>query len=278
MIRSNVRMKPSFQKLYCLALLLFTITACDNVFEYTPYSANVPKSRQDTYVKNLDTLQNIGSGLSPALPFRFALISDSHNYYQDFYDAITAINHDEQALFVIHGGDLTYYGILKEYNIFYDIMKNTDKPYFTVIGNHDFVANGKVIYEKMFGELNYSFVFQNCKFVFFNNNIWENNNTEPDFFWLNENLADRQDFDHTFVVAHIPPWGDQFTPLYEQTYRDIMIQNNVTLSIHGHEHNFKYKDNYGDGMQYLVVGSPDKRGYFTIDVFKDSLSVNRVVF
>lgn len=271
-------MKNIPSKVIISLLLVFLFASCDKVFEYTPYSANVRKDRLDTHRKSLETVQKTEAAWPQDKPFRIALVADSHNYYKDFDDAMEAIANDDEITFVLHAGDLTYYGILKEFEIFHDIMEKAGKPYFTVIGNHDFVANGKTIYEIMFGELNYSFAFRNCKFIFFNNNIWENNNTEPDFFWLENALSDNHNYDHTLVIAHIPPWGDQFTPLYELTYHEIMINNNVTLSIHGHEHNFKYVEQYGDGMEYLVIGSPDKRGYFSIDVFKDSLSVNRVVF
>ena len=35
-------------------------------------------------------------------------------------------------------------------------MENLQKPYLTVIGNHDYSSNGGEIYMKMFGDYNYA--------------------------------------------------------------------------------------------------------------------------
>ena len=62
-------------------------------------------------------------------------------------------------------------------------MKNLNKPYLTVIGNHDYLSNGEVIYKQMFGDYNYSFEFNKNKFILFDDIIIESNNN-PDFNWL----------------------------------------------------------------------------------------------
>jgi len=261
-----------------ISLIILSLSVCEQVFDYTPYSTKVSSKRKDTHAKNLEALIDLETQLTPGQPFRFSLVSDSHDYFNDLDDAIAAIAKDEKSLFVLHGGDLTHHGILMEYNITHDIMSKAGKPWLTVIGNHDFITNGKIIYEQMFGEMNYTFIFNNCKFVFFNNNIWENYNTEPDFFWLEEALADAANYQHTFVVAHIPPWGDQFTPLYEKIYQDIVKSAGVSLSIHGHGHTHYYGRNYGDEMYYLIIGTPFKRSYCTVDVYADSVVVKQIPF
>ncbi|MBI9038828.1 MAG: metallophosphoesterase [Bacteroidales bacterium] len=53
--------------------------------------------------------------------FTFALISDSHTFYNDLDDAVLAINENENVDIVIHGGDLTDGGMIKEYEIFHNI-------------------------------------------------------------------------------------------------------------------------------------------------------------
>jgi 3',5'-cyclic-AMP phosphodiesterase len=267
-----------FSKKIIVISLIVMLGACEQVFEYTPYATEVSNNRQNSHSKNLEVLKNLESNLTPGQAFRFSLVSDSHDYFNDLNDAISAIARDEESLFVLHGGDLTHHGILKEYNITHDIMSKVGKPWLTVIGNHDFVSNGKIIYEQMFGEMNYTFIFNNCKFVFFNNNIWENYNTEPDFFWLEETLADVRAYDHTFVVAHIPPWGDQFTDLYEKVYQNIVKSAGVSLSIHGHDHTHSYGRNYSDEVDYLIIGTPFKRSYCTVDVFADSIVVKQIPF
>lgn len=265
-------------KAIIIAVIVLLFGACEQVFEYTPYSAEVTAGRQDTHAKNLAALIDIENQLTPGQSFRFSLVSDSHDYFNDLDDAVSVISKDDESLFVLHGGDLTHHGILMEYNITHHIMSKVGKPWLTVIGNHDFVTNGKIIYEQMFGEMNYTFTFNNCKFVFFNNNIWENYNIEPDFFWLEEALSEAGNYDHVFVIAHIPPWGDQFTALYEQVYQDIVKSAGVSLSIHGHGHTHYYGRKYNDEMDYLIIGTPYKRSFCTVDVFPDTVIVNQIPF
>lgn len=251
---------------------------CDRVFEYNPYSASVRNKFRTTTKNNLDRLTILEQETQGNSRFKIALISDSHTNYNELSDVLDLINNDDEVMFVIHGGDMTDQGILKEFEIFHNIMDKLDKPWLTVIGNHDCRANGRVIYDEMFGDENYSFVFKNCKFIFFNSVVWELNNEEPDFEWLDNQLSGLSEFDKVFVITHIPSWSDQYTTTSESFYKNLMKSSGVTLSVHGHLHDHYYGEYYEDSVKYLVIGSVDKGSYCNITVMPDSVYLEKIVF
>lgn len=256
----------------------FLFSGCDRLFEYTPYSANVRKSFEATTALHLEEIKTLEAETQGTAYFKIALISDSHIYYNGLVDIINLINQDEEVLFVIHGGDMTDNGMLKEYEIFHDLMNKLEKPYLTVIGNHDCLANGRPIYNEMFGEENYSFVFKNCKFIFFNDIIWELNYEEPDFFWLKNQLENSGGCSRIFVIAHIPPWTDQFAYATSLFYQTLLDSFDVDLSIHGHHHDHEYLEYYNDGVKYLIIGAPSKGSFCKMTIGADSVHIENVKF
>ena len=264
-------MRKSYLLMVAVLALLLATTACERLFEYTPYSSNVRDERQNTHAKNLKILHRIESETAERDSFKIGLISDSHTYFNSLAEIIDLINDEGDIDLVLHGGDMTDGGMIAEYDIFHQIMHDLKPPYFTVIGNHDCLANGRYIYKDMFGPANYSFDFKNCKFIFFNDIIWELNNTEPDYSWLLNELQYSTQYDRVFVIAHIPPWDDQFTLLNTNAYRMLMDSANVSMSIHGHHHDHYFGNYFGDSIPYLVIGSPGKDTWCTLTVTPDTL-------
>ncbi len=259
-----------------LAFVILVMSGCERTFEYSPYSASVNDKRKNTTQKKLDLLAQIEEETAGDSSFKIALISDSHTFYNSLAKAVNLINQDEDVDFVLHGGDMTDGGLIAEYTLFFEIVGQLNQPYFTVIGNHDLLANGRTIYGKQYGSENYSFVFKRCKFVFFNDVIWELNYTEPDFGWLTEQIKDSDSYDRVFVIAHIPPWSDQFTPLYTLFYSTVMDSFNVDMSIHGHHHDPYFGNFFQDDVPYLVIGSPGEGVFRTLIVKPDTLIVETI--
>ncbi|MDD7914296.1 metallophosphoesterase family protein [Polaribacter ponticola] len=230
-----------------LITIVFTLTTCDNFFEYSVYVASVKSSQKNNTAKNLALLEDIKID---SQDFKFAFITDVHYSYDNLGKVVDDINKRDDVLFVVFGGDIADQALLKEYEIFYDIMTKLKKPYFTVIGNHDYNLNGSFIYKQMFGDYNYSFVFNNNKFVLFDDIIWESEK-DPDFDWLATTLSDHANYNQVFAFAHIPTVvSDDLTPEMKQTYRSLMANNNVSLSVHGHTHSYFYEEGEVD---YLIV-------------------------
>jgi Icc protein len=242
-----------------LLSLAFIFTACDHPFEFSVYEANVKTKQQNTTVKNLKLLEDIPVD---SKEFKFAFISDVHFFYDQLTAVVDDINKRDDVKFVVFGGDIADQALLREYEIFHDIMSHLKKPYLTVIGNHDYNINGDIIYKKMFGDYNYSFEFNNSKFVLFDDIVWESEK-ELDFDWLTSELKDNTSFNQVFVIAHIPPDGDQFEGELEQKYRALMLEYKVPLSIHGHTHTYNYEE--GE-VSYLTAPAVKEKAYNIVSV------------
>ncbi|WP_372646026.1 metallophosphoesterase [Ancylomarina sp.] len=248
------------------------LPACDIPFEYSPYDIIVEDKYKDLTAKNLAKLKELEAGKSS---FKIAFISDTHTFYDEFEEQIKAINQRDDIDFVIHGGDITLSSLHKEFTWFNEIIGKLNKPFLTVIGNHDHLSNGKAIYEKSFGPTNYVFTFRGCKFVMFDNIIWENKNTDPEFDWFKENIKNDGDFKHVIPVSHIPPWGDQYNYGNEYVFNQMMVDNDIKLSIHGHTHKYYFGKRY-DQVDYLVVGDTPDKHYAIISVDETSYNIEKV--
>jgi Icc protein len=252
-----------------LLSLVFVFATCDHLFEFSVYEANVKTNQQNTTVKNLKLLEHIPVN---SKEFKFAFISDVHFFYDQLSTVIDDINKRDDIKFVLFGGDIADQALLREYEIFHDIMSKLKKPYLTVIGNHDYNINGGIIYKKMFGDYNYSFEFNNNKFVLFDDIVWESDK-ELDFDWLTSELKGNTSFNQVFVIAHIPPYGDQFDDELEQKYRSIMAENKVPLSIHGHTHSYFYEE--GE-VSYLTAPAVKEKAYNLVSVKDKGFSVELI--
>ncbi|MBR1774987.1 MAG: metallophosphoesterase [Bacteroidales bacterium] len=263
----------------CFGVLLFA--SCTEEFDYSVYSEHVDDKRKNTTENNIQRLEKQNS--KDFSDFSVFLISDTHLYYRELRDARRKINSlKQEADFVIHCGDISNMGLSKEYEFTWDLLDEIELPYLTVIGNHDMVANGRVIYQKMFGKLNYSYVYKNCKFVFFDDNIWENTVRDPDFEWLKREITDSlSQYAHTILIAHIPPWDDQLYNSQKHAFYNIVGNSNVQLCIYGHHHvPFSKQDTLPSGrtVTQLVTGSVRYHTIRRLDVRKDTLIINDIKF
>jgi predicted phosphodiesterase len=249
-----------FKTVAVIAIIITFFMACDDFFEFSVYGANVQEAHKNTTSKKLQLIDKIQLESDN---FKFAVITDSHIFYTNLKIVVDDLNKKDDISFVIFGGDLSQQGLLKEYELFFEMMNNLRMPYLTVIGNHDYSSNGGEIYRNMFGDYNHSFEFNENKFIFFDDIVWESNKN-PDFEWLSSELSGNTLFKNVFVIAHIPPFGDQFDSEMEQRYQELMQTNNVPLSIHGHTHGFLYEKFYGGTVNYLTVPAPNKAPTYAI--------------
>jgi len=259
---------------------IFLFTDC-NIFEYSPYETDINVFSTNSTGKNLSKISEISTADTDS--FTFALITDTHSDYDEFIDAVKSINRNPEILFVIHAGDMTDYGLQEEYKWANEIISKLNKPYLTVIGNHDCLSNGKQIYGKLFGSTLYTCVLnendhaRRYKFIFINDNSLEYDNVERGREivkeWLIKELSDTTLYRGLFVVAHVPPFDDHyFTDETEIEYSEIMRDYNVTLSIHGHEHRYIFSEYYDDGVRYLEGDNIRDRNYCIITVYNSPRS------
>ena len=253
------------------------MAGCERPFSYSPFEAAVPDEAKNLTEKNLERIRE--RELATADNFKIAVLSDAHYHFNDLRDAIAQINADTTVAFVVVTGDLTENGLLKEFEIFHKLMSALNKPYLTVIGNHDYLSNGGEVYRQIFGPVNYSFIFKDLKFIIWDNVRWESNN-EPDWAWFREEVGYRnegqQEASRIIPFSHIPPTDGQLADS-AATIHKLFSENNIHLSIHGHKHEYSNEELY-PGIRYVTIGSPDKRGYVELLISPDSLHATKIRF
>lgn len=259
------------RKIACFALLALVSASCKKMFDYSPYEAIIPQKSEYHGVtgKNLDLITRIDT--TDLSTYKIALLSDNHYYYKELEDAVDAINNRKDILFTVVTGDITDQGLEREFILFHDQMAKLNKPYVTVIGNHDYLSSGYAVYKQMYGDYNYSFVFNGRRFVMFDDTFWESAKS-PDFNWLQSTLNNNT-IPNPIVFSHIPPYGDQFDDESEKNFVSILKKGRVKLSVHGHLHfSFFDRQDYNDGVEYLTVRFPDKRVYTELTINRDGTS------
>ena len=265
---------PKMYRPTILLVLALWLGACDPWFSYSPYESRLEESYIDITAANLALIRAGSAGDSK--PFNVALVSDTHYHYANLDDAIADINQRASFDFVVVTGDITDNGLKQEFVFFHESMKKLTIPYVTVIGNHDYLSNGEDVYSLMFGDFNYTFVYNNVKFVLFDNVLWESEKV-PDFAWLAGELSRSHQYDHVLPLSHIPPTDGQMAE-FRNDFHDMLVRNNVRLSIHGHSHKYTLEDIYGDGILYHTVPTPQDREYSSISISADSVHIEKISY
>lgn len=249
-------------------MVIGCFVSCEDVFQYSPYDADV--SEHNVNEKNIQKLKPV----NPADTLWFVAVSDIHYWYDELYDATQKINTFKNISFVVACGDITDAGLAKEYEWYNRVMKNLDVPYITIIGNHDYRSNGAVIYKKMFGPTNFKFEIGQYHFIGFDDVVWENNNTFPDFDWLNNNLIDTTSTMEV-VFAHIPPWTDQLDLDTTELHEIITKRPEHILIVHGHQHSYSFQLM---NAPHIVMGTVDDRILYLVGLYGASYTVKQINF
>lgn len=244
------------------------IVGCSEPFEYSPFDTDV--SSRGYNLSNAEVI----SSISKKDTLKFAFISDPHNNYDELYEAIRRINKYDDLQFVVCCGDVTTFGLAWEYKKYCDLINNSSLPVITVIGNHDYVSNGSIIYKRLFGPTNLSFVCGKYKFIAFDDVIWENNNKCPDFEWLSGELENNATYH--ILMAHLPPWDSQLDSTYNQIFRQTVNRKNTILCLHGHQHAF-LETEY-NGIHTLVANCIKNKEFDIIELTGDTASIKQILY
>ncbi|WP_187261551.1 metallophosphoesterase family protein [Pontibacter beigongshangensis] len=258
-----------------VAFFLLLFTSCD-MFEYSPYEVRLQPEDRKINEQHIARIQNLK--ISPADTLRVALTADTQGFYADNDDMVNHLNRRHDVAFVLHGGDITDYGLLKEFGWVHRSLKRLAVPYVAVIGNHDAVGNGQQVYKAMFGEFDFTFSVAGNKFIFLNTNYLEFDQQAPDLNWLEEQLQDRESYTNVFVVSHIPPNSPEFGAHNKERYQHLLKKYNVSLSIHGHTHSYDYYKLEEEGINHLNVASTDNREYMVMQIVGDKYQLERIHF
>lgn len=241
-------------------------------YKISSYSALAPEQKLNAI--NLERIKAQETS-SPA-EFKVAIMSDTHNYYQELDEVVKTINQRGPYSFVIITGDITNLGLLEEYNNSRLYFNHLKYPYLVVTGNHDLLANGEIIFEKMFGPKNIDFTFQGSHFFLINNNNWESREIAPDLFWLENSLqASRSEF--KLIFAHVPfNAQERFTPEEISEFERLLLDGEVDYFFNGHNHD--PSEAQSGNTILITVGSPSKRSYVELSVSSGGLFHQKVSF
>jgi 3',5'-cyclic AMP phosphodiesterase CpdA len=275
-------MRKKYPNKFIGLLFLFALVGgCDNPFSFSPFEARVPGELRNTTEKNLRMIEAIENSNDSI--FSVALLSDTHYHFDNLRDAVKDINARNDIAFIIVTGDISENGLQKEFELFHRIMAGSNRPYLTVIGNHDYLSNGAEVYRQIFGPFNYSFTFHHVKFVMWDNVLWESNKY-PDWEWLVKALSEPggekeggSSYHHIIPFSHIPPFDGQLLA-DAADFHELLKANKVTVSIHGHKHAYSDNELYGDGIRYVTVGSPQKRAYAILTITPSTASVRKIAY
>jgi len=264
-----------------VALLAVTIASCEEI-SYTPYDNEVPDEYRHLTARNLDRIANATRGRDEV---RFAVVGDPQRELGPSGDFVDEINARDDVDFVVVAGDLTEYGVRREYQHVVEVYSRLDVPWLTVIGNHDKLGKGEALYGVVFGEFNYTLDVAGVRLVFFDSVGLHTEDGPVNFAWLAHQLRPESgDFAQAVVITHVPTASRWLAPSREtqereeKRFTDIVTESGtVSLTIHGHWH--RYEENaLSDDVLSIVVDNPGDRNFLHVTLRGDAFETEQVFF
>lgn len=238
-----------------LSITLTALLAGCAKFEASPYATEVPGMPEKVNAVNM-------ARLAVREPFdddtvTIVFTGDPQRFYEEQEAIVAKANSIPGVVLFILAGDIADFGLAQEFMWVYERMERLNMPWFAVVGNHDLQANGALIFQQLFGPLEFSFTYKGYKFLFHDTNGREyaNNGTVPRLGWLAEQMADTVP-DHFIAVSHVPPFNGDFDPALVQPYgQQLGSDPRTILSLHGHNGSHADLHWYGDHVRYMVCNA-----------------------
>ena len=274
-------MKKTLRYSFIIALgLMFSLSSCNRLD-----ILGMVVNRSDTEERVADWLDYNNQNGMPVLDnvpdeYRFYSCSDSHYSERDsiipqgendrFYQYITAMRNDPDAVFAIHAGDMVNesgeagFRMTEEALRFNATTQAIDKPCFLIIGNHDVYFDCAQYFKQYFHTSTYAVTVKTVGghqdlFLFLDSGNGTHGKRQLD--WLEEQLSHRKEYRHCFVISH--NWLFRTTYNYTTTpaanlpedeqyaFMDLMSQNEVDMVLMGHFHSRDVKT-FG-GVKYVMT-------------------------
>lgn len=252
------------------ALHLTTILCSCEMMDIHPYAGHI----DDKKGLNSKNIEKIESTLAGRDTICFAVISDTQRWYDETEDEVASINQRDDIHFVIHCGDLTDFGVTKEFVWQREILQKLKIPYVVLLGNHDCIGSGKDVYRTMFGRENYSFVAGPTRFICLDTNALEYDfsNPVPDLDFI-RGFAGDSIAENTVVAMHVRPFADEFNDNVADAFNHYIHQLATPLfCLHGHGHSTEVSDLFGDGLLYYEITCAKHRQYYVFTITKEDYS------
>lgn len=266
-------------RFFAAFLLITSGASCKDLFQYNPNEVRLEEKDKNMNVKNIQKIQALPQKDS----FKFIVIGDSQRFYEEldeFVDHVNGLN--GEIAFVLLNGDITDFGLNREFIWINTILKKLKYPYIGVIGNHDMLANGRLIYKQMFGPEDFSFSYSGSKFICLNTNAYEVglDGSVPDLPWLQQEVSDLAGYKNAFIFSHVPPFDNDFDPSKKIPFSEILgaASHKVRLSVHGHQHKYSLFRPKENELEYLVVSTIHKRNYALVSVINNTYTIEQKFF
>lgn len=256
---------------------LVTIVSCD-LLESSPYDAQVT-GETDINARHVARIEQVLAGKTS---FKFAFISDTQRWYDETEAFVRHLNGRDDIDFVLHGGDVSDFGVTEEFLWQRDILGGLRVPYVVLLGNHDVLGNGIHVYRRVFGRENFSFLAGDVKFICLNTNALEFDYSDPipDFNFMKSQLQDENPaYRRTIYAMHVAPGGEQFNNnVAELFHYYVSSSRGILCGLYGHGHTFVAEDKFGDGIFYYETPCIAKRTYLIFTVDEDGYTYEKACF
>ncbi|BFK00827.1 metallophosphoesterase [Bacteroides xylanisolvens] len=236
------------------------------MIDYHPYDVRISGETE----VNAHNIERIEANCQGKTTIRFVTMGDSQRWYDETEDFVKEINKRNDIDFVIHGGDMSDFGLTKEFLWQRDIMNGLNVPYVVLIGNHDCLGTGAETYKAVFGPTNFSFIAGNVKFVCLNTNALEYDYSEPvpNFTFMEQEITSRLDeFEKTVISMHARPYTDVFNDNVAKVFQHYIRQYpGIQVCTAAHTHHYQDDVIFDDGIHYVTSDCMDYRTYLVFTI------------
>lgn len=263
-------------RLFYLFFLMAACCSC-NQFEYSPDQIFDKNSARDLNATNLNKL---GDGAHDDT-IRFVLTGDHQRSSDESVSFYKKVNTLSGIDFVVVAGDITEFGVLKEMEWVDRELSRLNMPYVALIGNHDLTSRGRASFIRMFGPLNYSFIYGGVKFICHDTNSREYNfnGTAPNISWLKNELKKQEGVEHYVAISHVAPNSPDFDPAEVSPYTTAFAQTTGFLaSLHAHAHTYEMFHPDQSGIPYVITSAVINKEFLVVEIVKEKISFERVYF
>lgn len=257
----------SVNKVIAITIILVSISSCR--FDISPWETDV--SCDTLHLEtNLNWLAQIEQASLDNTTFSVAVIGDPQQYPGDLELTVKKINDIDKVDFILLLGDLAETGVEKEYEWTCKAASHSTKPILPVIGNHDGLAYGPVIWLETIGPYDYTFTYKNTKFIAYNDNKYEFEDV-PDKEWLVDaaTIASDEIRFHTIGMSHIEPWDN------EPTLTDELKAYGFDHMLHAHNHKFAYWQKESVKLPHFITADTRDIKFGIMTVTPDDISIEQ---
>lgn len=251
------------------------LTGC-GLFDVHPYDGRTNCELQ----QNVRNMAKIEAKMRGRDTVRFAVISDTQRWFDEMEDEVESINRRGDIDFVIHCGDISDFGMTREYEWQTRVLQKLQMPYVVLLGNHDCIGSGKEVYREVFGMENFAFTAGFLRFVCLDTNALEYDFSSPVpnlTFMKGEAECTEDGVEATIVAMHVAPFADEFNNDVAEAFEyHIRGMKGTLCCIYGHGHTTMTSDLFGDGVPYHEVTCAKHRLYYVFMVTREGYAYETI--